>query len=68
MREQKIGLKGTEKLDRTTQAAHDLIKAHHKARDAKTTRLRELRLAREAEEAKSVPTTKRRVPKKNEKQ
>ncbi len=46
-----LGLKGTEKLDHTTQIALELIETRNAARDTKTAKLRELRLARECEEA-----------------
>lgn len=49
-REPTLGIKGTARLDRITEAALELIEAHQKSRNAKTARLRELRLKKDAED------------------
>jgi hypothetical protein len=56
-------LSGTAKIDATTEAAYGLIDARTAAREAKTARLRELRLAKEAADAANVPVKKKQSKK-----
>jgi hypothetical protein len=56
-----------DKAEITTKESQALISAHNAARDAKTARLRELRLARETELAASKTALKAMAPRKRKK-